>query len=202
MNKEQELLSKYIPESTINDVIELIKTNNIYLKIVNKRLTKHGDYRKHPSGVHQITVNASLNKYRFFITLIHEIAHKVAIETFGNRILPHGIEWKRTFQKLMVPFINPSVFPSETLSVIANHFKNPTASSDTDLKLNKVLKVYDVNNETVTLVSDLPLGSIFSLPNGKIFKKGALRVKRFECTEIASEKKYLFHPNAEVKFLK
>ena len=202
MNKEQELLSKYIPESTVNDVIELIKTNNIYLKIVNKRLTKHGDYRKHPSGVHQITVNASLNKYRFFITLIHEIAHKVAIETFGNRILPHGIEWKRTFQKLMVPFINPSVFPSETLSVIANHFKNPTASSDTDLMLNKVLKVYDVNNETVTLVSDLPLGSIFSLPNGKIFKKGALRVKRYECTEIASEKKYLFHPNAEVKFLK
>ena len=202
MNKEQELLSKYIPESTVNDVIELIKTNNIHLKIVNKRLTKHGDYRKHPSGVHQITVNASLNKYRFFITLIHEIAHKVAIETFGNRILPHGIEWKRTFQKLMVPFINPSVFPSETLSVIANHFKNPTASSDTDLMLNKVLKVYDTNNETVTLVSDLPLGSIFSLPNGKIFKKGALRVKRYECIEIASEKKYLFHPNAEVKFLK
>jgi SprT protein len=202
MTKEQELLGKYIPENAVNDVVEMIKEHKIHLKIVNKRVTKHGDYRKNPSGIHQITVNASLNKYRFFITLIHEIAHKVAIETYGNKILPHGIEWKRTFQKLMVPFINPSVFPSETLGVIANHFKNPTASSDTDLLLNKTLKVYDANYEEVTTVSDLALGNIFSLPNGRLFQKNALRVKRFECTEIATNKKYLFHPNAEVKFIK
>ena len=143
-----------------------------------------------------------MNKYRFFITLIHEIAHKVAIETYGNKILPHGIEWKRTFQKLMIPFINPAVFHSETLCVIANHFKNPTASSDTDLLLNKTLKVYDIDYHNITTVSDLSLGTIFALPNGRVFQKGALRVKRFECTEVATQKKYLFHPNAEVKFLK
>jgi SprT protein len=202
MTKEQELLSKYLPEAAVNDILATIKDHKIHLKIVNKRATKHGDYRKHPSGIHQISVNSSLNKYKFLITLVHEIAHKVAIETHGNRILPHGIEWKKTFQKLMLPYINPSVFPNETLSVIAHHFKNPTASSDTDLLLNKTLKVYDANYENITIVSDLPLGSIFSLPNGRVFEKGALRVKRFECLEIATEKKYLFHPNAEIKFLK
>lgn len=201
ITKEQELLLRFIPESTVNSIIELIKTEKIHLKIVNKRLTKHGDYRKHPSGFHQITVNASLNKYRFFITLIHEIAHKVAIEKYGTKILPHGIEWKRTFQELMIPYINPSVFPEETLGVIANHFKNPTASSDTDLLLNKVLRVYDQDFEKSTLVSDIPLGSIF-LFKGRSFKKGALRTKRFECEEIATNKKYLFNPNAPIEFLK
>ena len=202
MTKEQELLSKYLPEAVVNDMIEIIKYHKIHLKIVNKRATKHGDYRKHPSGLHQITINSSLNKYRFLITLVHEIAHKVAIENNGNKILPHGIEWKRTFQKLMVPFINPSVFPSETLSVVANHFKNPTASSDTDLLLNKALKVYDTNYEEITTVSDLVIGDFFSLPNGRIFQKGALRVKRFECIETATGRKYLFHPNAEINFIK
>jgi hypothetical protein len=32
----------------------------------------------------------------------------------------------------MLPFINPSVFPNQLLPDIANHFKNPRASSDTD----------------------------------------------------------------------
>ena len=39
----------------------MIVTNQVHLKIVNERVTRHGDYRKGPSGKHEITVNASLN---------------------------------------------------------------------------------------------------------------------------------------------
>ena len=42
---------------------------------------------------------------------------------------------------------------------------------------------------------------IFKIYNGKIFKKGPKRVKRYECTELSSGKTYLFQPNAKVSFL-
>nr|WP_313791522.1 SprT-like domain-containing protein [Lacinutrix neustonica] len=54
-----------------------------------------------------MTINENLNHYKFLITLIHEIAHFEAYKAFGRYIKPHGLEWKRTFQKLMLPFINP-----------------------------------------------------------------------------------------------
>ena len=74
------VLEKYIPEHSVDAVFELIKANQVHLKIVNERVTRHGDYRKGLSGKHVITVNTSLNKYRFLITLIPEIAHLVAFE--------------------------------------------------------------------------------------------------------------------------
>jgi len=75
-----ETLQKYLPEHAVNSIFELIVSNGVHLKIVNERVTRHGDYRKGASGKHEITVNANLNKYRFLITLIHEIAHLVAFE--------------------------------------------------------------------------------------------------------------------------
>ena len=121
-----EILSKYIPEHAVVPVFELIKANNVHLKIVNERITRHGDYRKGLSGKHEITVNGTLNKFRFLITLIHEIAHLVAFEKFGRAIKPHGNEWKYSFQLLMVPFIRPEIFPNQLLPLLARHFKNPT----------------------------------------------------------------------------
>ncbi|MBE7693721.1 SprT-like domain-containing protein, partial [Tenacibaculum finnmarkense] len=121
------VLEKYIPEHSVAPVFELIKINQVHLKIVNERVTRHGDYRKSLSGKHEITVNTSLNKYRFLITLIHEIAHLVAFEKYGRSIKPHGEQWKLTFQRLMVPFIRPEVFPNQLLPLLARHFRNPKA---------------------------------------------------------------------------
>ena len=195
-----ETLSKYIPEHAVKPVFDLIVANQVHLKIVNERQTRHGDYRRGHTGKHEITVNASLNKYRFLITLIHEIAHLVAFEKFGRNIKPHGNEWKYTFQRVMVPFIRPEIFPGNLLPLLARHFKNPTASSDTDTTLSLALKQYDAGNDK-NYVFEIPYGSIFRIKNGKIFKKIAVRTKRFECLEISSGKTYLFNPNAEVELL-
>ena len=127
-----EVLLKYLPEHSVSMCFDLIKTNSVHLKIVNERQTRHGDYRKGLSGKHEITVNSNLNKYRFLITLVHEISHLVAFDKFGRNIKPHGVEWKMTFQRLMVPFIHPEIFPHSVLPLVAKHFRNPTASSDTD----------------------------------------------------------------------
>ena len=194
------VLEKYIPEHSVEPIFELIKANQVHLKIVNERLTRHGDYRKGLSGKHEITVNTSLNKYRFLITLIHEISHLVAFEKFGRTIKPHGDEWKLTFQRLMVPFIRPEIFPNQLLPLLARHFRNPKASSDTDATLALALKQFDPENDK-NYVFEIPFGSIFRIQNGKIFKKVALRLKRFECLEMSSGRTYLFNPNAEVELL-
>lgn len=197
----QETLLKYLPERAVPAVFELIKTHHIYLKIVNQRQTKHGDYRKLPNGQHKITVNASLNKYRFLITLIHEIAHLVAFKKYGYQIKPHGKEWKHTFQHLMLPFIRPEIFPSQVLPVIANHFKNPKASSDTDAKLSLALQQFDEPNDK-NYIFELAFGSTFRIHNGRLFKKGNKRVKRYECLDLETGKLYLFQPNAQVELIK
>ena len=194
------ILKKYLPERAVTPCLELIKENGVHLKIVNQRVTRHGDYRLLPNGLHQITVNATLNQYRFLITLVHEIAHLVAFEKFGRRILPHGLEWKRTFQVLMLPFIRPEIFPSKLLPLLAKHFINPKASSDTDAKLSLALKAFDIKNGK-SFVFEIPEGSIFRIYNGRLFKKGSLRTKRYECVEISSGKVYLFQPNAEVELV-
>ncbi|MGO4906081.1 SprT-like domain-containing protein [Flavobacterium sp. W20_MBD1_R3] len=196
-----ETLSRYIPEHAVQPVFELIVANQVHLKIVNERQTRHGDYRKGLNGKHEITVNSNLNKYKFLITLIHEISHLVAFEKFGRNIKPHGNEWKYSFQRLMIPYIRPEIFPNQLLPLLARHFKNPAASSDTDATLALALKQFDQQNDK-NYVFEIPYGSIFRIQNGKIFKKMAVRTKRFECLEISSGKIYLFNPNAEVELLK
>lgn len=195
-----DILEKYLPGHSVTPVFKLIEDNKVHLKIVNERVTRHGDYRRMPGGVHQITVNANLNKFRFLITLVHEIAHLVAFERFGRNIKPHGKEWKFVFQQLMLPFIRPEIFPNQLLPLIAKHFKNPKASSDTDAQLSVAIKEYDQENDK-NYVFELPPGGLFKIYNGRIFKKGQKLRKRYECLEVASGKIYLFQPNAQVEFL-
>lgn len=196
-----EVLQKYLPEHSVQLCFELIKSNNVHLKIVNERQTRHGDYRRAVSGKHEITVNANLNKYRFLITLVHEISHLVAYEKYGRLIKPHGNEWKITFQRLMVPFICAEIFPHSVLPLVANHFRNPTASSDTDARLAYALKQFDERKPDVNFIHEVPSGSMFRIKNGRVFKKIGLRVKRYECLEVKTGRLYLFNANAEVEIL-
>ena len=195
-----ENLEQNIPTNAVQSVYELIKKHNVKLKIVNERVTRHGDYRKLPNGQHQITINANLNPYRFLITLIHEVAHLIVFnETRGN-VKPHGKEWKHIFQQLMLPFLRPAIFPNTLLPLLAIHFKNPKATSDTDVKLSLALKQFDPANDK-NYIFEIPLGGHFKLYNGKVFRRGDKRVKRYECSEIGTGRVYLFNPNAEVEFL-
>ena len=197
----QNVLKQYIPETAIPRVLELLDYDHLVVKVKNERKTRHGDYIRLPNGKHQITVNSNLNSYRFLITLIHEIAHFEAYKEYGRFIKPHGLEWKNTFQHLMLPFLNPDIFQNDLLPLLAKHFKNPKASSDTDSDLALALKQFDEANDKF-YVFEVPLGKTFKLYNGKVFLKGTKRRKRFECVEVKSGKLYLFNPNAEVELMK
>jgi len=193
-----DILAPYVPEKALMPCFELIQTHGVHLKIVNQRKTRHGDYRLLPSGGHQITVNATENKYRFLITLIHEIAHLVAFTEYGRRIKPHGIEWKSVFKHLMLSFLNPEIFPSELLPALARHFKNPKASSSSDALLDRALAQYDCTDDALLFVADLAEGNHFYFGNSRIFERGSIKRKRIECVEVKTGKCYLFQPNARV----
>jgi hypothetical protein len=100
----------------------------------------------------------------------------------------------------MLPFLRPEIFPMELLPLLAKHFKNPKASSDTDTDLALALKQFNETNDK-TYIFELPLGQAFKLYNGRVFKRGEKRRKRFECVEVKTGKLYLFNPNAEVEVL-
>ncbi len=193
-------LLNFIPTASQPLVTELLAIDNLIVKVKNERKTRHGDYRELPNGKHQITVNSNLNSYRFLITLIHEIAHFEAYKRYGRFIKPHGKEWKQTFQHLMLPFLHPEIFPSELLPLLAKHFKNPKASSDTDTELSFALKQFNEDNDK-TYVFEVPLDKTFKIHNGRVFKKGNKRRKRYECMEVTTGKLYLFNPNAEVELI-
>ena len=193
----QDTLQEYIPEKAIPKILGLLDQDKLSVTIKKERKTRHGDYRRLPNGNHQITVNSNLNHYRFLITLIHEIAHFEAYRNYGRSIKPHGLEWKRTFQHLMLPFINPDVFPSEILPLLAKHFKNPKASSDTDVALAYALKQFDAPNNK-TFIFEVPLHQSFKTQNERVFKKGLKRRTRYECIELSTGKIYLFNANVEV----
>ncbi|GAK94426.1 hypothetical protein JCM19298_1554 [Nonlabens ulvanivorans] len=195
------VLEKYIPRLAVMPLTQLLEMNAVHLKIVNERKTRHGDYRPLPDGSHRITINANLNQYRFLVTLVHEIAHLIAFKKYGRAIKPHGVEWKHTFQHLMLPFLRPDIFPNDVLPLLARHFKNPTASSDTDANLSVALKNYDAVTDK-NYIFELVQGAIFATDNGRKFQKGKKLRKRYECLEIESGKVYLFQPNVQVEVLK
>ena len=188
---------KYIQKLSVNLVKNLIKEENLTIKIVKIRKTKHGDFKKFVNGSSQITLNLIENKYRFLITLIHELAHFRVNKNSNFKKAPHGSEWKNTYKLLMLPFLNNTIFHDNVLSKLAKHMKNPSATTDSDIDLVISLSKYDKHNDSVFLF-DILSESLFEF-NNQIYKKiGKLR-KRYICKDILKNKKYLFSPVTRVK---
>ncbi len=188
----------YVPEASIELVLDLLTQYPCRLKIVGNRKSKHGDFRKLPNGHYQITINNDLNQYRFLLTLIHELAHLVTHKNHG-KVQPHGSQWKQCFQYLMLPFLRPEIYPSEVLPFLAHYLKNPKASTDSDVNLSLALKRLDAPNDK-NFIFEIPLQRKF-IYNKRIFVRGPKRRTRFGCIEVASGRTYLFHQNAEVDLI-
>jgi SprT protein len=128
---------------------------------------------------------------------VHEVAHLHVHKHHGFRAEPHGWEWKKSFQDLLSPLLTIATFPEPVLSCLKEHMTNPKASTYSDSALTKLLRSIDPRVKSVTLLSELPEGSIFDF-QGRWFKKGKLKRTRVLCQEIKSKRQYLVPADAPI----
>lgn len=193
-------LANFLPDGTFDKVVHYVHHYKVHLTISKQRKSVLGDYRHAGwGGNHRISVNGNLNKYEFLITLLHELAHMLAYEQFKNRVEPHGKVWKGHYSKLLIDFVQQKVFPSDIEMALQKSIINPAATANGETELLLVLRKYDiVKKEGQYPVIDIPEGSVFQTENGKLFRKGAKRRKRFDCVEIKTGLHYTFSPVTEV----
>lgn len=194
------VLLKYIPERSIDTCVSWIKKYRISVRIKHTRATKNGDYRPPFNGSnHTITINHDLNPYAFLITFTHEVAHLTCFIKHGNRVMPHGAEWKSEFRTLLVPFIQEEIFPENIREALISYIKNPAASSCSDVNLMKSLKVHNLQQDGWVHVEDIPLNSKFEIKNGQQFIRGTQRRKNYNCIEVNTGLLYFVPPHLEAK---
>jgi SprT protein len=202
MSKKQaplEYLSKFIPAAAVPRVLEFLHQYKVHLTITRERKSVLGDYRHATlQKNHRISVNGNLNSYAFLITLIHELAHLVTFMQYGNRVSPHGREWKNCYALLLKDFMGKQIFPAVVEQALQQSMHDLPASSCADEDLMRVLKQFDPHNGLV-MVESLSEGQLFDIGEGRLFKKGKKLRKRYQCVEVETGKLYLFSPIYEVK---
>lgn len=196
------LLKKYIPEAAAPIIAQWVIEYDFKLKITRGRNSKLGDYRAPVNGSnHLITINHNLNRYSFFITLVHEVAHLVTYNKYQDTVSPHGAEWKQAYKTLMKPFMSASIFPADVLLALQKYLVSPAASSCSDVDLLRVLKKYDEpgKNGHLVFVERIPPKAVFRYNGGKLFERGERVRTRYRCREVKSGDIYLFHALTEVE---
>lgn len=196
-------LSEFLPEGSFEKVVHYIHHYKVHLTISKQRKSVLGDYRHSGwGGNHRISVNGNLNQYEFLITLLHELAHLLTYELHKNRVEPHGKEWKAHYSRLLVDFVQHKLFPKEIEQALQKSIINPSATANGETDLLLVLRKYDpVKKPGYLHIIDVAEGALFHTENGKIFRKGAKRRKRFECVEVKTGLRYTFSPITEVQLL-
>jgi len=195
-----EALKEYLPENSFNPVMQFLLHYKVQLTVAKQRQSILGDYRHaHAGKNHRISVNGNLNPYSFLITLLHELAHLVTFEKYGNRVQAHGGEWKTQFSEILSQFLQQQIFPDDIMQALTKSLHNPAASSCADGKLLRILKRYDPPQDGIMLLEQIAEGHHFKIKGGRIFTRGEKIRKRYKCQELGTGKWYLFSPVYEVK---
>jgi SprT protein len=195
-------LGEYLPLNTFEPVAAYLQQYKVHLTVTRERKSILGDYRNaYSNRNHRISVNGNLNKYSFLITLLHELAHLLTFDKYGNRVQSHGKEWKAMFGVLLAQFVKSKVFPADIEKELIASLSNPAASSCAEDGLMRILRNYDPKAEGEMLVEEIPAHGLFKLKDGRVFKKGEKLRKRYRCEEVGTKKVYLFSPVYEVKLV-
>ena len=195
-------LAQYLPDGSLDPVMHYLHQYKIHLTITRERNSILGDYRHAiDQKNHRISVNGNLNKHAFLVTLLHEIAHLLAFENFGQRIAAHGKEWKNEYSKILAQFLLKKIFPADIEKALLKSLQNPSATSCGEEHLMRVLKHYDVRKEGIMLIEELHHGQLFKLKDGRVFKKGEKLRKRHKAVDVKSGALYLFSGVYEVEVM-
>ena len=192
-----EYLEKHVPTYKASQIVRYLTQAKCRLKITKPRKTKRGDFRQSGNNL-SISVNHDTNSFRFLFTLVHEIAHLKTHLDHGNRIKPHGDEWKRNFEELFYHFQMEDEFGKDEamLLVIKNELRSPKACSGVNLAVEKAFTPYD--DISGTYLDELPLGENFK-SRGHRYQKLESRRTRVMCLNLTNKKKYTINKAALVE---
>ncbi len=195
--KMLEMLNRHVPAHAVEYCFALWKEQPFSFKISRSRSTCFGNY-VFRDGHHKITVNNDLSTYAFVITYIHEIAHQRAwLGKSRRKIEPHGKEWKKNFQVLMSPIMNPNVFPETILVPLTHYMANPAASSVSYAPLARALQGFDLVEQNGLLLSEVADNQWFTFRN-TVFQRLEKRRTRVLCMERSSKRRYTILATARV----
>ena len=189
------VLEKYLPENSLPYLKKWFATHRIHIKITRDRNSKLGDYRKLPDSSHQITINSTLEPQLFFFVLAHELAHLLAFENYGNRISPHGAEWKKTFSDMIMESLE--VYEKSLQGILKKFAKSPKANylASPDLVRYFHKPKTDSNELLLELLSE---GDHFKYRDEMylIYEKNK---KKYLCQNLSNGRKYYFKSVATVE---
>jgi SprT protein len=193
-------LSDYLPPGTYDAVLSYLRQYKVHLTVARERRSILGDYRHRTHhDNHRISVNGNLNQWSFLITLLHELAHLLTFEKFGNKVNAHGREWKAIYSGILDQFLKQNIFPGDIQAELLLSFNNPAATTCAEDGLLRVLRRYDSSENHNRLVEELSANALFRTSDGRVFQKGEKLRKRFKCVEVSTKRVYLFSPVYEVE---
>jgi len=205
MKKKEEkalaALEQFLPPDTFDMVAPHFYAHRIHLTLTHERKSVLGDYRipTRSLPVHRISINSTLNRYSFLITLLHEMAHLLTWVHFADKAAPHGREWKTQFRHLLVPFMGRRIFPADVEEALHAYLQNPAASTCTDARLYKALYRYDTRRPGYRLVDDIRVNGQFATEDGRVWEKVESLRTRARCRCLETGKMYFFQGIVEVK---
>lgn len=195
-------LERFIPAAAVEYCAELIIYHNLHLHIEKERKTKYGDYSPHDGKGNRISINYNLSKFDFLVTFIHELSHHTAYVKYGSNHDPHGAEWKKEFQKNMIPFFEvDDIFPYDLKAALTKHMRNPKYTHSSDVNLLQALKKYDERKVNVKVLADIPGGSYFRMKGHPDILKKIEKLRTYVLCESSNGKKYRVHAMVEVTII-
>ena len=152
-----------LPSPVSQKIQEYLSALGARCLMVSPRKSCHGTWTV-CDGKQEIKINNNLSGIQFMLTLVHEIAHGYTWNIFGDKVKPHGKEWKEQYRLLMSPLLH-GYFDTDTDRQLREYMVNPSSSSGTSVFLRRI------TNSEQLLVEDAPMEKFFKLKNGLMVKK-------------------------------
>ncbi len=169
---------------------QVIDKHPVLIKISPDRNSKYGDFRSYPSERKDcITVNGSLDKNQFTLTLAHELAHKLTWDQYKRKASPHGTEWKFNMKLILQDLKMAKTFPNELQTAIDKYINDWKAVTIRMPELYSILHV----NQNHSLLKDLPFGESFKIKDDRVFIKEKQLRTYFLCRCIDTNNHYRIH---------
>jgi hypothetical protein len=191
-----ETLEKFIPNNASVHLRTWVKNHGILFKITNERATILGSYKKlNAQNSHQITINGNLPPEKFFFVLTHELAHLKVRELYGQKVLPHGTEWKTMYRGMLLESIQ--CYALDLQPLIIRFSKSPKANFMASNELVYYFLKENLKEEEVFLTSLSPTHRFLYKKQEHIIIER--RKKNYLCKNLVNGKMFVFQPLARVQ---